>query len=75
MRTHLTVNAVAAIALVTAALAAPARAQLGNASASGLALSSNNTASVRGFAAISVNPAGLAIPGAGSGRARTGHAQ
>ncbi|MCH7991996.1 MAG: hypothetical protein IIC35_06220 [Gemmatimonadetes bacterium] len=65
MRTHLTVNAVAAIALVTAALAAPARAQLGNASASGLALSSNNTASVRGFAAISVNPAGLAMPGSG----------
>ena len=67
MRTHLTRDAVAAMALVTAMLTAPApaRAQLGNASASGLALSSNNTALVRGFAAISVNPAGLAMPGSG----------
>ena len=40
-------------------------AQLANASASTIALSGNNTATVRGFGAISVNPAGLAMPGSG----------
>ena len=38
-------------------------AQLANASASTIALSGNNTATVRGFGAVSVNPAGLAMPG------------
>ena len=38
-------------------------AQLANASASSLGLSGNDTATVRGFGAISVNPAGLAMPG------------
>lgn len=40
-------------------------AQLANASASTIALSGNNTATVTGFGAISVNPAGLAMPGSG----------
>ncbi len=44
---------------------APAAAQLANASAATLGLSGNNTATVRGFAAISVNPAGLGMPGSG----------
>jgi hypothetical protein len=44
---------------------APSEAQLADASASGLALSGNNTAIVRGFGALSVNPAGLAMPGSG----------
>ncbi|MCS5661107.1 MAG: hypothetical protein NZ842_11975, partial [Dehalococcoidia bacterium] len=40
-------------------------AQLGDASATTLGLSGNNTATVRGFGAISVNPAGLAMSGSG----------
>ena len=44
---------------------AQARAQLANASASTLALSGAQTATARGFAAISVNPAGLGMPGSG----------
>ena len=40
-------------------------AQLANASASTVALSGNNTASVTGFGAISVNPARLGLPGSG----------
>lgn len=39
--------------------------QLAHASASTLALSGAHTASVRGFGAISVNPAGLGMPGSG----------
>ena len=38
-------------------------AQLADASATTLGLSGNNTATVRGFGAISVNPAGLAMSG------------
>lgn len=57
-----TIVGVAAAALL---VATPAAAQLANASASTLALAGNNTASVRGFAAISVNPAGLGMPGSG----------
>ena len=41
----------------------PVSAQLTNPSANSLGLSGNDTATVRGFAAISVNPAGLAMPG------------
>ena len=41
----------------------PAAAQLTNASVSSLGLAGNDTAIVRGFGAISVNPAGLAMPG------------
>ena len=40
-------------------------AQLTDASATTLGLSGNNTATVRGFGAISVNPAGLAMSGSG----------
>ena len=40
-------------------------AQLANASASTIALSGNNTATLSGFGAISVNPAGLGMPGSG----------
>tara|TARA_B100000809_G_scaffold255919_1_gene295144 strand:+ start:1158 stop:2450 length:1293 start_codon:yes stop_codon:yes gene_type:complete len=40
-------------------------AQLADASATTLGLSGNNTATVRGFGAISVNPAGLAMSGSG----------
>jgi F plasmid transfer operon, TraF, protein len=43
----------------------PASAQLANASATTLALSGNTTATARGFAALSVNPAGLGMPGSG----------
>lgn len=42
-----------------------AYAQLAEASASTLALSGAQTATVRGFGAISVNPAGLGMPGSG----------
>ena len=49
----------------TTAMASHGGAQLTNASASTLALAGNQTASVRGFGAISVNPAGLAMPGSG----------
>ena len=41
----------------------PAAAQLTSASVSSLGLAGNDTAIVRGFGAISVNPAGLAMPG------------
>jgi hypothetical protein len=57
------------VALVALSAAGPmttaASAQLANASASTLGVSGNNTATVRGFGAISVNPAGLAMPGSG----------
>ena len=42
-----------------------ATAQLANASATTLGLAGNATASARGLAAISVNPAGLGMPGSG----------
>jgi len=45
--------------------ASGADAQLAEASASTLALSGAQTATVRGFGAISVNPAGLGMPGSG----------
>ena len=41
----------------------PVAAQLTSASVNSLGLSGNDTATVRGFGAISVNPAGLAMPG------------
>ena len=41
----------------------PVSAQLTNASTGSLGLAGNDTATVRGFGAISVNPAGLAMPG------------
>jgi len=53
--------ALAALILLLAAL--PAAAQLSNASVSSLGLAGNDTATVRGFGAISVNPAGLAMGG------------
>ncbi len=66
MRTNSFFASVAAVALAIWALTAtPLTAQLSNASAVSLGLSGNNTATVRGFSAISVNPAGLAMPGSG----------
>ncbi len=58
---------VMAVVVSTAVLGAPrtADAQLANASASTLALSGATTATARGFGAISVNPAGLGMPGSG----------
>lgn len=64
-KTTYTLVTAAALALASFAFPAPATGQLANASASALALSGNNTALVRGFGAISVNPAGLAMPGSG----------
>lgn len=75
----------AALVALTAVgpMATTASAQLANASASTLGLSSNNTATVRGFGAISVNPRGASHarvrlqPGdradAGACRPRSGH--
>ena len=66
MRTNRFFASVALVALAAWGLMpAPVAAQLANASASTLGLSGNNTATVRGFGAISVNPAGLAMPGSG----------
>ena len=57
--------ALAALLASATLLTVPLSAQLTNASASTLALAGNHTASVRGFGAISVNPAGLGMPGSG----------
>lgn len=66
MRTNRFFASIALAALAAGGLMpVPAAAQLANASASTLGLSGNNTATVRGFGAISVNPAGLAMPGSG----------
>lgn len=67
MRTHMIRGAfpVAACALAFSLAAQPASAQLPDASASGLGLAGNNTALARSFGAISVNPAGLGMPGSG----------
>jgi hypothetical protein len=57
-----------AVVVSTAVLVGAPRtadAQLANASASNLALSGATTATARGFGAISVNPAGLGMPGSG----------
>lgn len=57
-----------AVVVSTAALSGAPRtadAQLANASTSTLALSGATTATARGFGAISVNPAGLGMPGSG----------
>lgn len=56
-----------AVVVSAAVFGAPrtADAQLANASASTLALSGATTATARGFGAISVNPAGLGMPGSG----------
>ncbi|MCY4373414.1 MAG: conjugal transfer protein TraF, partial [Spirochaetaceae bacterium] len=53
----------AALVAFTALAAAPAMAQILPASARSLALAGNDTAVARAFGAISVNPAGLAMPG------------
>lgn len=49
----------------SALLATRVAAQLPNASTTSLAMAGNNTAHVRGFAAISANPSGLGMPGSG----------
>lgn len=51
--------------LLLATVPAGLHAQLANASASTLGLAENTTATARGFEAISVNPAGLGMPGSG----------
>lgn len=62
--------AVVAGVLICSVLApTEARGQLAHASASTLALAGNHTASARGFAAISVNPAGLGMEDSGFGLA------
>ena len=63
-----TISFVALVALagfVGVSTPLPVSAQLADASATTLGLSGNNTATARGLAAISVNPAGLAMPGSG----------
>src|SRR5690606_29972745 len=68
MRSDRTIRTLAALACTTLALAlgsTGAGAQLAHASASNLALSDNTTATARAFGAISVNPAGLGMPGSG----------
>ena len=66
MRTKNSLFASLAVAAVAALVSTtPASAQLANASAATLGLAGNQTATARGFAAISVNPAGLAMPGSG----------
>jgi hypothetical protein len=56
---------VVSVSLSVIACARPAAAQLAHASASTLGLGDNATASARAFAALSVNPAGLGMPGSG----------
>ena len=67
MRTKTNFASVALVALASLGVlkATPLEAQLANASATALGLSGNNTATVREFGAISVNPAGLGMPGSG----------
>ncbi len=57
--------AVVALAAFGGPSVTPASAQLANASASTLAKSGNATATARGMEALSVNPAGLGMPGSG----------
>ena len=62
-------NCIRGASLLVATLACtalPASAQLANASSTTLGLAGNATASARGLAALSVNPAGLAMPGSAS---------
>ena len=64
MRLHASAfTAIAVAALV--GTAAPVDAQLAHASSTSLGMAGNNTAFVRGFGAISVNPAGIGMPGSG----------
>lgn len=56
---------VASVALGSLLPVTSATAQLANASAATLGLGGNTTAIARGFGAISVNPAGLGMPGSG----------
>ncbi|GMV04844.1 MAG: hypothetical protein AMXMBFR53_11240 [Gemmatimonadota bacterium] len=66
MRTHNRILAiVAVVSLSGLALTDAASAQLGTASAATLGTGGNATATVRGFGALSLNPAGLGMPGAG----------
>lgn len=68
---HATNRILASVAVVALATfgglltSSPASAQLAKASASTIGLAGNHTATARAFAAISVNPAGLAMPGSG----------
>lgn len=64
-RARVSVGVVALAALGALVQAAPLAAQLPNASAATLGTAGNNTATVRGFAAIATNPAGLGMPGSG----------
>ena len=64
MRTHTRVATTLAIATLLSATDR-ADAQLAQASATTVGMAGNTTAFVRGFGAISVNPAGLGMPGSG----------
>jgi len=64
-RKHEVFSALAAAAVVILSCASPAGAQLATASASTLGLGGNATATARGISAISMNPAGLGMPGSG----------
>ncbi len=59
------ISPVALVTFVALVMPPPVSAQLADASSTTLGLSGNNTATVRGLAAIAVNPAGLAMLGSG----------
>lgn len=59
------ISPVTLVIFVTLVMPPPVPAQLADASSTTLGLSGNNTATVRGLAAIAVNPAGLAMSGSG----------
>lgn len=65
MTTNRTVKAVALVVFGALFGATASAAQLANASATTLGLGENGMASARGLAAISLNPAGLGMPGSG----------
>lgn len=64
-RTVRRIGAAGLTALAVLAASSDAGAQLANASAATLGVGGNATATARGFEAVSVNPAGLAMPGSG----------
>src|SRR5689334_1709377 len=65
MRTVNRIQGVVLVLVAAAGAAQPASAQLAAASATTLGVAGNQTASARGLAALSVNPAGLGMPGSG----------
>ncbi len=65
MRIRQIVSGAAALFVLGGISASSAAGQLGNASVTTLGVAGNATATARGVGAISVNPAGLAMPGSG----------